>query len=90
MILVTGATGHIGNVLVNKLIRRGGDVRVLTIPRDDITSLSGLDVESITGDITDFDSILPAFDGVDVAFHLAGIISIMLGQDELLYRFNVE
>ena len=33
MILVTGATGHIGNVLVNKLIRRGGDVRVLTIPR---------------------------------------------------------
>ena len=32
MILVTGATGHIGNVLVRKLVERGEKVRVLILP----------------------------------------------------------
>ncbi len=32
MILVTGATGHIGNVLVRKLLERGEKVRVLILP----------------------------------------------------------
>ncbi|EKQ53681.1 MAG: nucleoside-diphosphate-sugar epimerase [Methanobacterium sp. Maddingley MBC34] len=89
MILVTGATGHIGNVLVKKLTSRGRAVRVLILPGDDLRSLAGLDVEIVEGDITDFDSILPLFEDVDVVFHLAGIISIMSGQDELLYRVNV-
>lgn len=89
MILVTGATGHIGNVLVKKLNSRGRAVRVLILPGDDLRSLAGLDVEIVEGDITDFDSILPLFEDVDVVFHLAGIISIMSGQDELLYRVNV-
>lgn len=90
MILVTGATGHLGNVLVKKLISRGVGVRVLTLPGDDTRAISGMDFENITGDITDYDSILPSFDDVDVVFHLAGIISIMPGHDELLYRVNVE
>lgn len=89
MILVTGATGHIGNVLVKKLTSRGMAIRVLILPGDDLRSLAGLDVEIVEGDITDFDSILPSFEDVDVVFHLAGIISIMSGQDELLYRVNV-
>jgi nucleoside-diphosphate-sugar epimerase len=90
MILVTGATGHIGNVLVRKLISQGHDVRVLTLPGDNIRPLEGLNVERAEGDVTDLDSLLPAFDSVKVVFHLAGIISIMPGQDELLYKVNVE
>lgn len=89
MILVTGATGHIGNVLVKKLTSSRIAVRVLILPEDDLKSLAGLDVEIVRGDITDFDSILPLFEDVDIVFHLAGIISIMSGQDELLYRVNV-
>ncbi len=89
MILVTGATGHIGNVLVKKLTSRRMAVRVLILPGDDLRSLDGLDVEIVEGDITDFNSISPLFGDVDIVFHLAGIISIMSGQDELLYRVNV-
>ncbi|MBI5460274.1 SDR family oxidoreductase [Methanobacterium sp.] len=89
MILVTGATGHIGNVLVKKLTSSRMAVRVLILPGDDLRPLAGLDVEIVEGDITDFNSISPLFEDVDRVFHLAGIISIMSGQDELLYRVNV-
>lgn len=90
MILVTGGTGHIGNVLVRKLISHGQEVRVITLPGDDLTPISGLNLDTVEGDITDFESLQSAFDDVDIVFHLAGIISIMPGLDELLYRVNVK
>ncbi len=90
MILVTGATGHIGNVLLRKLTSYEMDVRVITLPGDDLTPIAGLDLDIVEADITDFDSINRAFNNVTHVFHLAGIISIMPGQDELLYKVNVE
>ena len=44
MILVTGATGHIGNVLVRKLIAGGQKVRALILPGESRLPLAGLDV----------------------------------------------
>ncbi len=34
MIVITGATGHIGSVLVRELIARGQAVRALVLPDD--------------------------------------------------------
>ncbi len=45
MILVTGATGHIGNVLVRELLGRGERVRALVRPGKMPPALAGLDVE---------------------------------------------
>ena len=39
MIVVTGATGHIGNVLIRELITRGQTVRALVLPDDDCRPL---------------------------------------------------
>ncbi len=90
MNLVTGATGHIGNVLVRKLLERGERVRALIWRGEDTSSLDGLDVERIEGDVLDPDSLRLALRGVETVYHLAGVISIMPGRQPLVWRVNVE
>lgn len=92
MVLVTGATGHIGNVLVRELLENKISVRALVLPREDLQSLKGLPVELVTGDITDYDSLLKAFKGVSYVYHLAGVISISSGRTEkkAVQKINVE
>lgn len=89
MNLVTGATGHIGNVLVRQLTAMGERVRVLVLPGEDRTPLNDLDVETVEGDVLDYPSLISAFRGVDTIFHLAGLISIMPDKDPLVHSVNV-
>jgi dihydroflavonol-4-reductase len=89
MNLVTGATGHIGNVLVKELIKKGEKVRVLVLPDEDLSPLEGLDVEIFKGNVLDLVSIAASMVGVHYVFHLAGIISIMPGQDQIVHDVNV-
>jgi dihydroflavonol-4-reductase len=88
MILVTGAAGHIGNVLVRELLLMGEQVRALVLPGEDTCAINGLDIEMVEGDVLDPESLDRAMVGVDRVFHLAGIISIMPGQEELMHRVN--
>jgi len=61
MVIVTGATGHIGNVLIRQLLAKGERVRVLIHNSEDITPVFGLKVEMIKGNVCDPDSLLEAF-----------------------------
>src|SRR4030042_6743916 len=90
MNLVTGATGHIGNVLVRKLIAAGEAVRVLIFPGEDTLPLQDLLLEMVTGDVLDPLSLRKAMQGVTRVFHLAGIISILPGKDRFVHRVNVD
>lgn len=89
MNLVTGATGHIGNVLVRALLDRGERVRALILPGEDTTSLNGLEVEKVEGDVLDFPALQAALHGIEYVFHLAGLISILPGRNPLLQLVNV-
>ncbi len=89
MVIVTGATGHIGNVLVRELLARGVVVRALVLPDDDKRLLAGLDIETVHGDVTDPVSLKSAFAGAELVFHLAGIVTIMPGMASVLERVNV-
>ncbi|MFC1956445.1 NAD-dependent epimerase/dehydratase family protein [Chloroflexota bacterium] len=89
MIVITGATGHIGNVLVRELIAHGQTVRVVVLPDDDCRSLLGLDTEIVHGDVTDLRSLESAFAGADLVYHLAGIVTIMSSMKSVLDRVNV-
>jgi dihydroflavonol-4-reductase len=90
MILVTGATGHIGNVLIRELLARGETVRALVLPGEDRTPLAGLPVEIVEGDVLEPASLKNAMRAVRWVYHLAGMISILPGRDPLLRRVNVE
>jgi len=89
VVIVTGATGHIGNVLVRELLAEGAVVRVLVLPDDDKRPLAGLNVEIVYGNVTDLVSLKSAFAGAEFVFHLAGIVTIMPGMASVLERVNV-
>ncbi len=90
MILVTGATGHVGNVLIRKLLQRGEKVRVLVLKDDDLTPLKGLNVEKVEGDVRNFEDVKKAVEGVDFIYHLAALISIGTGKKGLIQSVNVK
>ena len=90
MILVTGAAGHVGNVLIRELIKDGRKVRGLVMPGEDVSALDGLEIEIVEGNVLQPETLKPALDNVDLVFHLAGIISIMPGADDLMQRVNVD
>jgi dihydroflavonol-4-reductase len=90
MILVTGATGHIGNVLIRSLIDQGNKVRALIWRGEDTSSIQDMDIEKVEGDVLDPASLCSAFQGVDTVYHLAGIISIMPGHNPFVWKVNVE
>jgi dihydroflavonol-4-reductase len=89
MNLITGATGHIGNVLVRLLLERREKVRAMIMPGEDATPLVDLKVEIVEADVLDYQSLLKAFAHVEVVYHLAGLISILPGKDHLLQAVNV-
>jgi dihydroflavonol-4-reductase len=90
MDLVTGATGHVGNVLVRRLVEEGAPVRALVLPRDNCASLCGLQVEKVEGNVLEPASLDRAMEDVDIVYHLAGLISIVPGSEALMRRVNVE
>jgi dihydroflavonol-4-reductase len=90
MILVTGATGHIGNVLIRQLLQKGEKVRALIWKGEDTTPIQDLQVERIEGDVLDMASLKNAFSGIDTVYHLAGIISIMPGLNPFVWDVNVQ
>jgi len=90
MNLVSGPTGHIGNVLVRELVRRGEKVRALVLPGEDLSPIANLNVEIVYGNVLDKVTLTEAFKGITNVFHLAGIISISTGTDSLVHAVNVE
>jgi Predicted nucleoside-diphosphate-sugar epimerases len=82
-ILVTGATGRHGGTgayLVGRLREEGRAVRVLVRAHTDRTAaLAALGVEVVIGDLQDRRSIVPALDGVELAYFTypidAGVVS---------------
>jgi len=91
VILVTGAAGHLGNVLVRELLTKGvGPVRAMVHRRADPPSLQGLRVDIVRADITRPETLVAAFQGVDRVVHLASLVSIGDASAEQVHRINVE
>lgn len=89
MIVVTGATGHIGNVLVRELSTKGKRIRTIIPAFEDRLPLKGLRVDIVEGDVRKIDSLIKAFNGSDIVYHLAGAISILPGKGKFLHQVNV-
>jgi len=84
---ITGASGFIGSYLVEHLLQKNWQVRVLLhknkIPRES-------EIEIVKGDIRDLQTLRDALAGIDVLFHGAAALgAALIGQEEF-YKINVD
>lgn len=86
-ISVTGASGHVGNVLCRKLVASGHKVKALV--HQDENDLKTIGVDMVQGDLLDPDSLEKLCEKTEILFHLAAKISINEKEKELVYRTNV-
>ncbi len=79
--LVTGGTGFVGTALVKRLLADGERVRVLALAgdplREALRSEAGpeAELEIVSGDLTDEQSVSAACDGVKYVYHAAALVS---------------
>lgn len=64
-VLVVGATGLVGGMVVRRLVERGEQVRAMTRPGAEVAALTAAGVEQVSGDFADPDSLRRAVAGVD-------------------------
>ena len=88
-ILVTGATGFLGNNLVRQLIQSGHDVVVAVRHSSDRRPLDGLTVERAEIDLCNPADVLPVVSSVDAVIHSAAMIQIGWTRREESIAFNV-
>lgn len=88
LIAVTGASGHIGNVICRELLERGYRVRAMY--HADQRALEGLVVETFRGDILHQPDVAQLLEGCAAVIHCAGIISIHGDPDGHVFRTNTE
>lgn len=86
-VAVTGAAGHIGNVLCRRLLERGHTVCALVYK--DSQALDGLELEKIQGDMLDAEILDALLKNVDAVCHCAAIISIGDVAPKLVHTTNV-
>jgi nucleoside-diphosphate-sugar epimerase/glycosyltransferase involved in cell wall biosynthesis len=83
LILITGGTGAMGSVLMERLMGLGYRVRALTLPGDaNAARFAGRGVDVRYGDVADAGQCKEVCDGVHTVLHLAAII---LTPDASLY-----
>ena len=87
-VLVTGAAGFIGRLLVQRLVEEGRAVRVLERRPSD--AFDGLGVERVAGDVTQPDTLLAACAGAEAVYHLAGIVAYDPSDEARLQAVNVD
>jgi dihydroflavonol-4-reductase len=87
-VLVTGATGFLGEHLCRVLVAEGHIVRGLARSRSAV--LEDLGVEHVRGDVLSNDDLQRALDGVSAVFHLAGAVSRDPGDAQRMMRLHVD
>lgn len=87
-VLVTGASGFLGRVLVERLAARAYVVRALVRPTSRVDFLRRLGVELCYGDLADRESLKRSARGVEIIFHTAARVGAW-GNRQQFYETNV-
>jgi nucleoside-diphosphate-sugar epimerase len=90
-ILITGATGFVGQALCHVLIGQNFSVRVLLRDLSQAPLIPpGLNAECVQGDLSNVDSLRAACMDRDAVIHLAGVAHVGNGPANQSHKINVE
>jgi len=85
--LVTGASGFLGWHVARVLLEHGYHVRALVRPGSHVDAL---EVEPVTGDLRDAESLARAACGCGLVFHVAADYRLWAKDPREIYRSNVD
>ncbi len=86
LILLTGASGYIGGRLLPYLEARADRVRCLARTPSHLQPRVSEDTEIVAADLLEFESLAPAFEGVDTAYYLIHSMAAGDGFEQLESR----
>src|SRR5580700_6209991 len=89
-VLITGASGFVGSAVARTLLQAGFPVRALVRQASPRFHLDGLDLEFITGDLRDADSVRSAVSGIRYVFHVAADYRLWARDPGAIYAANVD
>jgi len=88
-VLLTGATGLLGNAIARALVADGRAVRALVRSPDRAATVVPRGCELVSGDVTDSESLAVAVRGCDVVYHAAGLPEQWVADETTFDRVNV-
>lgn len=88
--LVTGATGFIGARLVDALLERGDNVRILARETSDCRALIAKDIMIFRGALDNRDDVINAMFGCDRVYHLAAFAKNWALDEKEARRINID
>lgn len=87
-VLVTGATGKVGNAIASALLDRGEQVRALVRDPKLAASVLPAGAEPIRGDATDAESLAAAVDGCELVFNAMGMPEQWVKDERIFDQVN--
>ena len=88
-ILITGATGYIGQRVMARLLNQGHEIHALCRRKPEGELFNNPRVRVFEGDITTFESVKQAISNCDQVYHLAAYARIWAREPKIYFEVNV-
>ena len=89
-VFLTGATGFVGGHVARAYASEGASLRLLTRQTSRLDSLSGLDAETVMGDLREPEKLRSALAGCDALVHVAADYRLWVRDPAQMYAANVD
>lgn len=89
-VAITGAGGVVGSAVLRHLVAGGASVRAVVRSDGAAELVRGLGASPVRADVLDAPSLVPAFRGVEVVYHVAGLNRMCARHPDELMRVNVD
>lgn len=89
-VFITGATGFVGAHVARAYASQGANLRLLTRQTSRLDALSGMDADTVTGDLREPERLRSALTGCDALVHVAADYRLWVRDPKQMYAANVE